>query len=664
MIYDSFLYIKRKNIDYCLVISYLFLKFATKVKVNQIIYIMKRSTHFYAFTFALLLVSTLAHATSIETINDLKYLIDTEKNEATLIAKSPNYSGDIIVPEKITSDGKDYPVTSLGDRCFNICSGLTSITIPSSVTSLGNSCFSWCTKLTSITIPSSVMSLGDGCFSGCSGFTSITIPSSVMSLGDECFSWCTKLTSITIPSSVTSLGNSCFYNCPKLASINIPSSVTSLKDGCFCDCSELMSITIPSSVTSLGHHCFSGCSGLTSIDIPSSVTSLGGECFRYCSKLMSINIPSSITYLGDDCFNACSGLTSITIPSSVTHLGNECLAGCSGLTSITIPSSITSLGDYFFSGCYGLTSITIPSSVTSLGDYCFSGCYGLTSITIPSSVTSLGNSCFNDCYGLTSIIIPSSVTSLGNSCFSWCTKLTSIAIPSSVMSLGDGCFNSCSNLTSISCYAIIPPECQYSFRGYNTSNCVLCVPKESIDKYKNADEWKSFPYILALEGSEPGGTITKCDVPSITFVNEKLHFSSTTQGAQYHYTITDKDMANGVYSQSGEVVLSAAYEISAYATADGHITSDSAKATLYWLPTSEVNNINSTSTRGIVATCNNGIITISGLKTQENVTFYTVNGEQLGTAAALDGVATYAVNAANDIVIAKFGGSSIKIATK
>lgn len=53
-----------------MVISYLFLKFATKVKVNQIIYIMKRSTHFYAFTFALLLVSTLAHATSIETIND------------------------------------------------------------------------------------------------------------------------------------------------------------------------------------------------------------------------------------------------------------------------------------------------------------------------------------------------------------------------------------------------------------------------------------------------------------------------------------------------------------------------------------------------------------------------------------------------------------------
>ncbi len=193
---------------------------------------------------------------------------------------------------------------------------------------------------------------------------------------------------------------------------------------------------------------------------------------------------------------------------------------------------------------------------------------------------------------------------------------------------------------------------------------IIYVPQVSIDQYKVADGWKSIPYILPLDGSEPVSETTKCDVPSITFIDGKLHFSSATQGAEYHYTITDKDMANGTYSQTGEVALSATYEISAYATADGHMSSDNATATLYWLPTSEVNNINSTSTRGIVATCNSGIITISGLKAQENVTFYTVNGVQLGTAAAVDGVATYAVNSANDIVIAKFGGSSIKIATK
>ena len=130
--------------------------------------------------------------------------------------------------------------------------------------------------------------MGEGCFEYCSGLTSITIPSSVTSLGGLCFSDCRGLTSITIPSSVTSLGNYCFDGCSGLTSITIPSSVTSLGEGCFSDCSGLTSITIPSSVTSLGGWCFQHCSSLTSITIPSSVTSLGAGCFKNCSGLETV----------------------------------------------------------------------------------------------------------------------------------------------------------------------------------------------------------------------------------------------------------------------------------------------------------------------------------------------------------------------------------------
>ena len=153
----------------------------------------------------------------------------------------------------------------MGAWCFSFCSGLTSITIPSSVISLGEGCFDGCRGLTSITIPSSVTSLGKSCFEGCRSLTSITIPSSVTSLGESCFSGCYVLTSITIPSSVTLLGRSCFYNCSGLTSITIPSSVTSLGESCFNNCSGLTSITIPSSVTSLGNYCFWGCSDLETV---------------------------------------------------------------------------------------------------------------------------------------------------------------------------------------------------------------------------------------------------------------------------------------------------------------------------------------------------------------------------------------------------------------
>ncbi len=274
-------------------------------------------------------------------------------------------------------------------------------------------------------------------------------------------------------------------------------------------------------------------------------------------------------------------ITSGGMEYSVTSLGDECFFACYNLTSLTIPSSVTSLGDECFAYCGWLTSITIPSSVTSLGNGCFYSCIRLTSITIPSSVVSLGNNCFSECTGFTSIVIPSSVTSVGHSCFERCSELTSITIPSSVTFIGGYCFEYCPNLKSVSCYAITPPECfEETFDLSFSSLCKLYVPKESIAQYKAADGWKSFPNIYALGGS------------------------------------------------------------------------------------GESDQINSMSTRGIIATCNNGIITISGLKAQENVTFYTVNGVQLGRAAAIDGTATFAMKASGDMVIAKFGSTSMKIATK
>ena len=165
---------------------------------------------------AILATSNTYAQASFETIDGLRYLIDSDAKTATLTANNGDqkYSGDIVVPEKVkASDGVEYPVTAFADNAFNNCKGLKSITIPSSVTSLGMSCFS-ASGLTSITIPYSVTSLGNDCFHSCDALTSITIPSSVTSLGNSCFSGCSGLTSITIPSSVTSLGEGCFSGCP------------------------------------------------------------------------------------------------------------------------------------------------------------------------------------------------------------------------------------------------------------------------------------------------------------------------------------------------------------------------------------------------------------------------------------------------------------------
>ena len=325
----------------------------------------------------------------------------------------------------------------------------------------------------------------------------------------------------------------------------------------------------------------------------------------------------------------------------VASLGGSCFKDCSGLTSITIPSSVTSLSESCFEGCSGLTSITIPSSVTSLGNFCFWRCSGLTSITIPSSVTSLGASCFYGCSGLTSITIPSSVTSLGGSCFEGCLKLETVYFE------GKYCRSNYANLK-------IP------------TTSIIKVPTEYLQGYKDSFG-SDYKYIYAWNPDGSGDDtkpVTQCATPSVSYGEGKLMFACETTGAKYHYTITDTDITSDALSENGEVSLSAAYNISVYATADGYKASDKAEATLYWINANldTGTNINMVKTRGVVASAHDGIITLSGLDNGEVVKFYAADGKLVGSSSAVDGTASCAVS--DTMVIAKFGDNAIKVAVK
>ena len=119
--------------------------------------------------FVVMMIMTTSSA-SAEVIDGLCYDLNYDLKTATLIPRIDNekYSGDIIIPEKVKdNDGEEYFVTEIGPNCFEDCSGLTSISIPSSVTLLGEGCFWDCSGLTSITIPSSVTRLGLYCFYLC-----------------------------------------------------------------------------------------------------------------------------------------------------------------------------------------------------------------------------------------------------------------------------------------------------------------------------------------------------------------------------------------------------------------------------------------------------------------------------------------------------------------
>ena len=671
-------------------------------------------------TLILSVIFSISASADVVEVDGIYY--DISETTAKVTSGDNKYSGDIVIPESITYNASKYPVTSIGFRAFDGCSGLTSVTIPNSVTSIGYGAFYGCSGLTSITIPNSVTSIGEIAFYKCSGLISVTIPNSVTSIGVRAFNECSGLTSVTIPNSVTSIGNYAFYYCKSLTSITIPNSVTIIDSGAFYGCSGLTSVTIPNSVTSIGYGAFYGCSGLTSITIPNSVTSIGERAFRECSGLTSVTIPNSVTSIGDYAFYKCSGLTSVTIPNSVTSIGEWAFTGCTAITQAiivndmfvylpigyeghySIPENISTIIGGAFKGCSGLTSVSIPNSVTSIGTRAFTGCSGLTSVTIPNSVTSIGESAFYYCSGLTSVTIPNSVTSIGKSAFSECNikklyydctadpqiygnplkelyigdntsvvydffrnqNLSKIVLGKNVTHIRAQAFYN-SQLEEFTITGEEPPYLYPNVFGtQDLSEATLYVPESKTEYYQTTEPWSKFGKILTLSGDTPEGP-KKCATPSISYSDGRLQFTCETEGAKCNYTISCPDAASGETStENSSVTLNAYYDITCYAKAEGFANSDVATAKLYWLTSSgslEGAGINNVSMRGIAIQSAGGFINISGLDSTEQVDFFATDGKALGSAKAMGGTATFAAQSGS-VVIAKIGKESVKIAVK
>ena len=452
---------------------------------------MKQKLQRLAMLMAMLLAFIQANAHDFE-VDGIYYNKTSDTTVAVTYQGSSShseaYSGMVVIPEKIAYSGKNYSVTSIGNKAFFICGDLTRVTIPNSVTSIGSYAFSECRRLVSIDIGNSVKTIGDHAFYYCRSITSVTIPNTVISIDSYAFYNCDKLTSIDIGNSVTSIGEYAFYNCSDLTSIDNENSITSIGDYAFFGCSSLTSIDIGNAVTSIGNSTFSVCSGLTSIDIPDSVTSIGNDAFHSCSGLTSVIIGNSVTLIGDGAFGNCKSLTEFSVGNGnknyTTIDGVLYSTGYTKLISypsgkqgeFKIPNSVTSIGGSAFSGCDGLTSVIIPNSVTSVGEYAFYNCNGLRKSAYPSSVSDPFSNGVRIAYpskgsfidesgfiwgenkkGLYFVplnfegdcSLPTSVTSIGGSAFSGCSGLTSVTIPNSVTTIGDYAFIGCNNLHTL-----------------------------------------------------------------------------------------------------------------------------------------------------------------------------------------------------------------------
>ena len=204
------------------------------------------------------------------------------------------------------------------------------------------------------------------------------------------------------------------------------------------------------------------------------------------------------------------------------------------------------------------------------------------------------------------------------------------------------------------------------FGTQDLSKATLYVPENKTEYYQTTEPWSKFGKILRLSGDTPEDP-KKCATPSISYSDGQLLFTCDTEGAKCYYTLNNSDVKTGeTLAESNNVNLSACYDITCYAKAEGFVNSDVATAKLYWLTSSgslEGAGINNVSMRGIAIQSAGGFINISGLDNNEKVSFYGVDGKSLGSATAINGTTSFAAQSGS-IVVAKIGKESIKIAVK
>ncbi len=197
------------------------------------------------------------------------------ENGASLIY-AQDTEGFFAVPRAVVYEGREYPVTEIGDGAFS-CAAVSGVLIPEGVERLCAGAFSECEALTWAELPETLTELGRQAFSGCTALERITLPDGVNAIPYGAFYGCTSLFRAELGAGLVSIGDRAFYGCETLKRINFPNTLTSLGASSFENCRSLSEITLYDLV-SVGDRAFASCEKLTYFAL-AQAQNLGAEIF-------------------------------------------------------------------------------------------------------------------------------------------------------------------------------------------------------------------------------------------------------------------------------------------------------------------------------------------------------------------------------------------------
>lgn len=285
---------------------------------------------------ALLLVAAPKAGAWSETTDDGLFTVANRSGYSSIPVTVTSYNGsdtNITFPDKITVNGTEYPIVSIGSNVLTKLAGVdditVNVTIPDSYTTLDSNAFKNCYGLKSITVPGSVTKIQYNAFEGCKNLSSVTFAdgSSNLSFGNKVFLNCTSLNNLTLPARLSDAGYGSFQGCTALTNLAVASNSTALfvQDGSLYEkndddtgytmntydpTSTATSFTVPETVnnlpvTGIGRMAFQNNAHLTSVTVPANVVKFDSYCFNGCSALSKVSLGTTdAPTLKSDCFTS------------------------------------------------------------------------------------------------------------------------------------------------------------------------------------------------------------------------------------------------------------------------------------------------------------------------------------------------------------------------
>ena len=444
---------------------------------------------------------------------------------------------------KVESITFNEGLETIRSYAFSNCNAVKSISLPVSIATLENNVFEGCDSLTEFRFPATFKEVPDGILYHCDKLQKVVLADGTTRINNYAFQACPQLsdinlegqsaltyigtyafantgfTTMTLPNSIAEMGYSAFRSCANLESINVPTQLTAVPYDFTAYCPKLTTVRMHDGIRTVGHYAFLDCTSLASIELNDQITEIEYSAFSGCENLVIDKLPTALTRIGDMAFYGNKKMTGkLTVPSGVTRIDNSAFRA-SGLTGVDLPEGIDTWGSYIFAECADLKDVRLPKDIKAITSHMFYKCTALEQIQIPDSVTEISYNAF-DLTGLTSVTLPDSLATIRDYAFA-STKLQEFRVPDGVhgdpgsytwaynknlksIYLGRNqdysqlssftCLYQCDSLRLLRIYAGVPPRCNNWYMGYR-QNCVLEVPEDAVELYKEADTWKEFKEI-------------------------------------------------------------------------------------------------------------------------------------------------------------------------